>query len=429
MSIKEVLKHILPESLRRFLRKNFHFLHVAYFKYNVITYNRGIDKRIQRVRANGKVKIMFYVFNVAMWKSDKLVELLKTNNRFEVFIVPFLLETDTEQYNLSNNALIFKYFQDKNIEVRAGFDFEQKKQYSVDTFDADLIFYPQPYINDIDQLPHRALMAYIPYCYIMEDMPVFHNSLFQNICWRMYYPTQMHKEMEAKYAYNRANNVVVVGYPMADYFFDESEACDSMWKSTDRSYKRVIWAPHHSILADDTLDYSNFLEIAEGMLELANMYKDKLQFVFKPHPRLKAKLYQLPKWGEARTDAYYDAWANNSNCSMIEGNYVDLFKSSDCMIHDCSSFTGEYLYLNKPVMFVSEKESISQFNSFANECLKMHYRGYCIDDIKCFLDNVIHGYDPMLGQRTSFLDGVLKNNSSNSVSLTIYNDLCDTFLN
>jgi CDP-glycerol glycerophosphotransferase (TagB/SpsB family) len=215
---------------------------------------------------------------------------------------------------------------------------------------------------------------------------------------------------------------------MADYFFEESKVSDSMWKSSDRAFKRVIWAPHHSILDDDPLDYSNFLEIADDMLALANAYKDKLQFVFKPHPRLKAKLYQHPKWGEARTDAYYDSWAKNPNCSMIEGNYVDLFKSSDCMIHDCSSFTGEYLYVNKPVMFVTKKETIEQFNVFAQECLKMHYRGGCIDDIKRFLDDVIQGIDPMLKQRTAFLNSVLRTNSSNSVAMTIYKDICETFV-
>lgn len=427
MIIKKVLKSILPDSYRVFLRRNFKFLHVLHFKYNVLTYNRTIHKKVDRIKNSNRINIMFYVFNLAMWKSDKLLKLLKENPRFNVFVVPFLVETDSIQYNKANNEKIVQYFRAKSIEVREGFNFSTNKQIHVDSFNADIVFYPQPYIIDINVLPHKALMAYIPYCYIMEDMAIFHNTLFQNICWRMYYPTQMHKEMEEKYAFNKAVNVKVVGYPMADYLLSNDTIDYSMWKINNSSLKRVIWAPHHSILSDDPLDYSNFLEIADGMLEIASKYKEKMQFIFKPHPRLKAKLYQLPSWGVDKTDAYYAAWAESPNCNMVDGNYVELFRSSDCMIHDCSSFTGEYLYLNKPVLFVTKKERVEQFNDFAQQCFDVHYKGKTLKDIETFLENVLNEIDILKNDRTTFINNVLLSGSNKKVSEIIYNDIVSSF--
>ena len=139
------------------------------------------------------------------------------------------------------------------------------------------------------------------------------------------------------------------------------------------------------------------------MLETARKYKDKVQFVFKPHPMLKDKLYKNESWGPEKTDAYYDAWNTMPNTRLADGNYVDLFITSDAMIHDCSAFTAEYLYVNKPVMYVTEKERIESFNSFANECFQVHYHGSSIRDIETFIDNVINGKDPLLKERTALV--------------------------
>ena len=163
------------------------------------------------------------------------------------------------------------------------------------------------------------------------------------------------------------------------------------------------------------------------MLQMAEEYKGKVQFVFKPHPMLKEKLYKIDSWGVERTDKYYDGWESLPNGSFVNGNYVDLFMTSDALIHDCSSFTAEYLYVNKPVMFLSKKERIQQFNVFADACFKVHYHGASITDIESFIDNVINGVDPMLEERTKFINAQLIPKSNETVAGTIYRELCKIF--
>ena len=101
--------------------------------------------------------------------------------------------------------------------------------------------------------------------------------------------------------------------------------------------------------------------------------------------------------------------------------------TSDALIHDCSSFTAEYLYVNKPVMFLTKKSRIETFNSFADACFNVHYHGSSISDIETFIDNVIAGFDPMLNERTRFINENLIPNKCDTVAQTIYNELCKLF--
>ena len=230
-----------------------------------------------------------------------------------------------------------------------------------------------------------------------------------------------------KYNINHGVNVVVSGDPLADYFFDGHTPSSDSWPINNPQIKRIIWAPHHSITPQDWLNYSNFLEIADDMLNLAKEYNDKAQFVFKPHPMLKDKLYKLDSWGVEKTDSYFDAWKSLPNCNSAEGNYVDLFMSSDAMIHDCSAFTAEYLYVNKPVMYLTKEERMESFNQFANECFKVHYHGSSISDIKNFIDNVIKGIDPLADERTKLIKEQLRPKGNETVAGTIYKELCKIF--
>ena len=362
-----------------------------------------------------------------MWKNDKLLALLKNDTRFEPIIVSYIYPTDSLDGKKNREQEISTHFSAMNIEYHSGFDYSRNSLFDVSKFKADIVFYPQPYRDRMKDIPRGVLLSYIPYCFEMEDHRWFYNSLYQNICWKIFVPTELHKELKSKYNVNRGSNVVVAGNPLADYFFDGHTPSDDCWPVKDRKIKRIIWAPHHSVLPDDMLDYSNFLEIADDMLTIARKYSGKAQFVFKPHPMLREKLYKIDSWGTERTDKYYDDWKLLPNCNFANNNYVDLFMTSDALIHDCSSFTAEYLYVNKPVMYLTDKDRIAVFNTFADACFQLHYRGCSVSDIEAFIDNVINGIDSMAEQRTKFINAHLLPKENQTVAGTIYKELCKIF--
>lgn len=389
----------------------------------VYFYNKNLLKKEKEVSSHNPIRVMFYVINTAMWKSDKLLALLSADPDFSPFVVSYLYSTDTLEHKRDTEHEIKRYFLAQNVEFHSGFDFEKNKLIDVDSFHADIVFYAQPYNENIKVLPRKALMAYIPYCLEIDDQRVFHNFLYQNICWKFFLPSEGHKKLEEKYNYNKGRNVVVTGYTLSDYYTDNHPIKEMYWKNSDVKYKRVIWSPHHSILPTDNLDYSNFLDTADAMLEIAKRYSDKIQFVFKPHPLLRDKLNKLTTWGKEKTDWYYSQWESLPNCNYCNGNFVDLFLTSDALIHDCSSFIAEYLYVNKPVMFLSKNGSLLHLNEFGEKCFALHFLGSSVNDIEKFLDNIINGCDELKERRTSFVKNHLIRKSSETVAERIYNQL------
>lgn len=394
-------------------------------KLSIFLYSLYEHALIHKISSHKPIRIMFYVYNLSAWKSDKLLMLLKNDIRFEPFIVSYLYPNFTEKHNKEIEQNIVSHFKQMGVSFYSGFDFDKKKLFKASLFKPDIVFFPQPYNDKWKDIPRGSLLAYIPYCFEMEETRrFFFNSLFQNICWKYFVASDLHKELKSKFNVNHGSNIVVSGNPLADYFFDNHTPSDDCWPIKNRQIKRIIWAPHHSIMPNDYLDYSNFLSLADEMLEIAKKYRDKAQFVFKPHPALKEKLYKLDDWGVEKTDAYYNKWKELPNGNYCNGNYVDLFITSDALIHDCSSFTGEYLYVNKPVMYITDRTKIESFNSFADACFNMHYHGFSISDIENFINKVIDGTDPLLKERTRFIKEQLMPKENKTVAETIYNELC-----
>ena len=396
-------------------------------KTSIFVYNLYLKLLLPKIARRRPVRVMFYVNNLSMWKSDKLLTLLKSDSRFEPFIVSYLYSNDSDLSRRNSDKVLSEHFDALGISFCSGYDYVRHRHFPVSSFKPDILFYPQPYRNFLSEIPSGVLLAYIPYGFSIEKSGNFDNTLYQNICWKYFIALRAHKEHKIRSNYNHGVNVVVSGDPLADYFMDGHTPSDDNWPIKDPAIKRIIWAPHHSILPDDVLDYSTFLEIAESMLELARKYKDKVQFVFKPHPLLKEKLYHLGSWGVEKTDRYYQSWNSLPNCRFADGNYVDLFMTSDAMIHDCSAFTAEYLYVNKPVLYLTKKQKMESFNEFACECFNVHYHGSTIADIKSFIDDVVNGIDPLLDQRTRLIKEQLLPSGDTTVAGTIYKELCTLF--
>ena len=396
-----------------------------------IIYDRRIDSIEATVFKKERIKVVFFVINLGMWKNDKLFRMFLDSGRFDPYIVTFPQRNDDPDTLRKTQEELRWHFEAKGFPFIEGYDFTKNEYFDLVGFAPDILFYVQPYgvggeEFSVDKFMRHSLFAYIPYGIPLNDIPKLYNQLYKNICWRLFYPTEYSRSREKARLYTRRDNIAVCGFPFADYLAEASSTHD--WKDPDARFKRIIWAPHHSVLKSDVLDYSTFLEIADGMLELAERYSSKVQFAFKPHPLLKEKLCRPEVWGRRRTEEYYARWAAMPNTSFTDGEYYDLFMTSDALIHDCCSFMTEYLYTGKPLMFITHnKEKIAgSVNDFGKECLKRHYFGSGIEDIETFIDSVvIGGNDTMLGNRKFFYEKALRTPGTGSVAENIFKEFSD----
>ena len=129
---------------------------------------------------------------------------------------------------------------------------------------------------------------------------------------------------------------------------------------------------------------------AELMITIAKKYSDKIQIAFKPHPHLFRELCEHKEWGETKTRDYYNQWANMENTQLETGEFIDLFMTSDAMIHDSGSFCVEYHYSGNPVMYVADnfEKQVEAMADFGKLAMQQHYVGKTEEDIVDFIEKL-----------------------------------------
>lgn len=393
-------------------------------------YRRNIPILERKLKSKSSIKVVFFVMSLTMWKSTKLLQLMQESGRFKPIIV--LCPSLHHSLNEKRRELqqMKKYFAKEKIEVIADYDCENDIGYDIKTYiEPDIIFYQQPYEGVIQpKYSYRnfpqALFCYIPYDFKTTAFLWGYDNTLQNIAWKLFYPTSFHKRDAEKLSCVKGRNVIVTGYPIADEFLYERRNIKDEWKISSSTIKRLIWAPHHSINPYGALNFSTFFCYCDFMLEVADKYKDVLQIAFKPHPWLLTKLYEYPGWGKEKADAYYHKWTQLSNGFLAQNDYVDLFLTSDAMIHDCGSFSVEYHYTQKPVMFLMKTDHLKYESDFGRLAFDLHYKGSSEKDIELFIKNVVlEGRDIMLSKRKCFFKEYLLPPNNETVASNIFNNI------
>jgi hypothetical protein len=419
---------MLKSQLYDFCARKYHFIRDSYY---ILRYRNNME-RVQKVISKKEVvNIVFLAMNVSMWKYDKLYELLKSDKCFNPIIVlaPRIVDA-TEVIRQHDIDSMKAYFDKRGYFYIDGYDVINNHGINLIDLNPDLIFYTQPYENAIckqyDFLRFRkSLFCHIPYAFIIVKYNWNYNLLFFNICWKLFYPNKLYVDYFKSYSRYGWKNLAVTGYPIADLFLDSSREIFFPWKLKNDKLKRIIWAPHHSFARKkEKFQIANFLEIYDSMYYLAKELAGKIQMAFKPHPHLKGVLYKHPDWGQKKTDDYYKKWEDLDNTLLHEGDYVDLFKTSDALIHDSGSFTVEYLYVNKPVLHIDVANVTEHFNSMGLLAYNAHYKAKSMADIKQFLfEVVIAENDPKRMEREQLLKTYLLPPNGKTASENIYNEI------
>lgn len=399
MSLLSAIKHFLPDSVIIKLHKiKLDFYQTCLYRWFSIT------PRVRKARRKEKINILFITVSSAIWKADALYNAMRCHKRFsvEILLCPNMSISDTnlrerEYHNLRT------FFDKKGYHYVEWCPPENNATLGSIPATYDIIFYPQPYPglvpNAFDFLKNmHALLVSCEYAFHSGNQNWAYNTLYRNIAWIDCYENNATYQLSCKHKPNKGANSIVTGLPFVDEFYRNHY--HNPWKAQTTPCKKIIWAPHWTIPSQNTnlLNYSNFLQMAEYMLQFAQSQAGKLQFAFKPHPWLKRELYNHPDWGKERTDAYYNEWEQGINTQLEQGDYIDLFMTSDAMVHDCSSFCCEYLLTGKPVLFMAKNEGkqVSLLNEMAHAAFYAQYIGHGLEDLQQFLQNqILNDHDPM----------------------------------
>lgn len=421
----------------RFLRNPHPYLDVLPYKFfgniKIIKIYRKfvLPLLVWRVKHKKRINVVFLVMNPDMWKYDRVYSLLAADNRFCPVIVTAMRNIPDMQLRLQEQDTMISYFSEKGYNVVRGYDSTATQWIDLGMFKPDIVFYTQPYDKVVErsfEFFHHlgALHCYSPYSFQLSNVDWNWNNNLQQYCWKIFYVGNMHREQSERFSRVGRVNAIAAGYCLEEEYaaaVKDTESANAAWKNDCR--KRIIWAPHHSIMDKEGFKVSSFLEVADLMVKLREEYRDKIVFAFKPHPVLKTKLYEL--WNPKRADAYYDDWAKAENSFDAQGDYKALFAGSDAMIHCSGSFIVEYLYTGKPVAYVySKSRNPPDIGVIGDAALNAHYPMHCEADIRHFIDDVVlSGHDTMVDIRKSVADKYLKSPNGKMFSENVYETILE----
>jgi hypothetical protein len=406
---------------------NYLWLHLWQYRANERQHRRLVQ---QLRKAHRPLKVVFMAIDVAYWRYQHVYELMQNDSRFRPTIV--LSPCIGHEHQEQEMERLRQYFDARGISY-VDYDFNAEPYCVREEIYPDIVFFPQPYEHLLCKAHdclnfYDRLTCYMPYGFWISTGKLSYNMHFHNRAWRIYHCTGLHLKEAQRVATNHGRNVRIVGYANADDFLRPHH--DDPWRPSG-NVKRIVWAPHFSIVSSSSTlpPRSNFLWMAELMVTLAKEYEGRIQIAFKPHPALLTQLYQHPDWGQERTDRYYDLWRTMPNTQLETGEFIDLFMTSDAMIHDSGSFVVEYHYTKNPAMFVSKdmRPILESLTDFGKEAHNIHYIGASEADIRRFIDEVVlQDHDPMRPQREQFFRDYLLPPGGKSVAQNVVDDIVES---
>ena len=362
------------------------------------------------IRKKQVKKIVFLLKDSAEWSCEELYKRFNETSGYEVCVAVAPFFAGSQQAVSKMYLDTVQYFRERKIDTVEMYDIQKNRYKSWEEIGMpDIVFHLNPHYkafaesSNICNFPLSILNVYIPYgIMIYGNVRQQYNQLSHMLYWKIFCETPLHKEMASKYADIGDINVVCSGYVKMDTFFDTClQEKRKIWKISPRAdekkIKKIIYAPHWSI-KDAVTGFGNFDKIYKSLYEYVKENETSTSWVFRPHPMLRVGAVQQGIFkSEEEYEEYLEMWRQLPNAQVIEnGMYTDIFESSDAMILDSISFLGEYIYMHKPMLFLTRDRNT--FNDFGKELVRVLYKtdGGNLEGIKNFVEkNVIGNEDPI----------------------------------
>jgi hypothetical protein len=279
-----------------------------------------------------------------------------------------------------------------------GIPFHDGETVDLSSFEPDLFFIPTPFDEkrppsfQMEALRKLGRVAYVPYGFEIGAYQEFQfNTVVHNSCWRIFSRSERHRALYARYTQVGAEHVVVTGHPKLDPLL----ASPRLLRPYEAP-RRVIWAPHFDVRADGT-GWSTFLKYKDHFLAFAGAHPE-VEIVVRPHPYLFRTLRERDILSEQEVERFIQTVRSRPNMSLHQHpDYYALFRESDGLVTDCSSFLFEYIPTGAPIFYL-ENELGPGVNE-EGELMSAYYAGRDWGSVSEFLQMVIRREDPRQEER------------------------------
>lgn len=377
-------------------------------KYCNFNYEKKIMNLKKKIK-NEKIKVVFIIRENSKWTYESVYQEMLNSNIFEPIVAVSILTNSAKGKDKSRAILEenYRFFQERGYNTVKIYD-EDKKQYiKLENIAPDIIFYDEPYglpsIHKITYCSQFALTCYASYSFELTSDNIGYYQNFHSLLWKYFVDCEENIQHFKKISDYKITNCIMTGYPKLDVYFNNKNSNDNYWKDSKKF--KIIYAPHHSI-SDNSLRLATFKENGQFILNFAKN-SENTTWIFKPHPNLKFELLNHSYMTESEIENYFNEWREIGNV-YEQGDYFDIFKSSDLMITDCCSFRVEYIPTLKPLICPINPNNIG-LNEIGKKIMEAHYETHNNEELKNTLDEIINNKnDYKYNNRVKVLNDVLK---------------------
>lgn len=386
----------------------------------------------QKIKEGKKVRVVFLNSFLEKFEIASVYWEMEKSELFEpvIFVMSerdLTFDKFPEFFEKAKKA--YTYLTDKGYRTVFAYD-ENGNPMSLWDLNPDIIFYNNPQLIQYTEFPNSYINAVWLSCYTPYFMPMvkneaycYHNP-FINSAWKVFCPTrEFYREFVVRqnihqthlYSFN-AYNAVFTGYPKLDAY-QEPVRQENLPDGINNGNPIVIVAPHGNIRYD--VNIATFHLYYQQLIDLLEKYPE-VNFVFKPHPVLRRRLYNMvnshldvPMTPE-EYDQYVENWCSYPNGFYVhDGEYIDLFKASSLLITDSGSFINEYLPSGHPCIYLLNPENPEEMDNFTASAKKILSTYYCCsawEDAAQWFCNIIEKHeDPKRDQRLHMAETELHN--------------------
>ena len=400
---------ISVKSHKLFIKKKLDSINYNAYRANQFSYSNFYllnsikeEKLIKKINNGKKIKVLFCINYISKFGMESIYYEMLKDELFD----PYIYIVHPRDLMFEENELYFKealeayeLFKSRGYKTIFAYDINTKIHIPLESISPDIIFYNNPNLHEYSivknlHLNTKYLTCYINYSFnISRNIGYNFNNMFINTSWinfvENYYMYTNHMK------HNGGYNITLSGYPKLDSYskpINES----NIPKKINNGKKIVVYAPHWTIdtgIGYKTINTGTYHLYHEYFLGLLKKYPD-INFVFKPHPDLKYRILGSNIMDINYYENYIKEWDNAPNGIYInDGEYIDLFRKSSCLITDSGSFIAEYLASENPCIYlVNPKEDNLLEKVFSEDTLKIlnsYYLAYNQTEIDNYFNEVI----------------------------------------
>ncbi|PAF49656.1 hypothetical protein BKH43_06515 [Helicobacter sp. 13S00401-1] len=349
----------------------------------VLIVQKRYKKTLALLAAKKRLRVLFLVNESSKWKMKSLYDLLAQSDLFEPLVVltPLTSVHKSKEGDIGYLDSELLYFKKENINII--YAYKDKKYLSLKELRPDIVFYEQPWELARNQAPlytsKFALTYYMPY-YVSNygNLNLDINLRFHKFLYRYYVLNHDWKELYKKHA--KVDNFCPIGHTQLDNFYLNAS-------TSKQSY--VIYAPHYSfphVKNLNPVNYATFLQNHRLILDFAKKHSN-LNWVFKPHPKLKASLLKSG-FSKEYVEGYYKQW-EAIGISSYNSDYIKFFLDSKALITDSGSFLIEYFCTTKPLIHLLPTYPLPPPFSPSKKIFDTFYKAY--DDVSLlgYLESIL----------------------------------------